>query len=269
MRTGPGTFNARSEANFQGGSGGSNKEAPSAMDQSNWEAQDHSRVHKSAPGKLDRFRASAESAIPTDLIMKDMEEGEVIPATTYEPSKDVSDNDDSELSGDFSQQVNQVFSEVGSGDTTMWKISCATFCQDEKAKSEGMKFASSALKITELDKEEDEEVTKQCDTQPLQACELNLRDLVNPSEAIKAQHEDRRWSKRVQQKKQMGEAKELKIITKKRSQEGLHKEEFHGRLLEGVQVILSCAHRMMARDPKLPTRLLLPPPEDQEQDDED
>ncbi|CAN6371450.1 unnamed protein product [Urochloa humidicola] len=48
----------------------------------------------------------------------------------------------------------------------------------------------------------------------------------------------------------------------------LREEAFQGKILEGVQVLLSCAHKVLARNRAPPARLLLNQNDDQEQDEE-
>ncbi|CAO2201269.1 unnamed protein product [Urochloa humidicola] len=101
----------------------------------------------------------------------------------------------------------------------------------------------------------------------LESCEINLKELSNPVEAIKAQRGERRWSERIQ-KKMTEEIVKKSEGRKKRPYGGLYKDEFQGKLLEGVQVLLSCAHRVMARSENQ-ARLALPPAEaDQETQDQ-
>lgn len=49
---------------------------------------------------------------------------------------------------------------------------------------------------------------------------------------------------------------------------GLHSEDFQGKLLDGVQVLLSCAHKVLARSNQAPVRLALPPTEEDEEEAE-
>ncbi|CAO2196085.1 unnamed protein product [Urochloa humidicola] len=243
MKTSSSEFTTSSAFNTSGRSGFSNKVCA-----------------KSAPCKFSKGNVSTAPVIPVDIQLNDMEDGEVIPAATYEPSKDLSDNEDSEVSGEFAHQVSQAFGDKEMGDKSVWQFSCTTFYQKEGLESEG-KQMKSGVRISEI--VEDDVVDPANQKQDsLEACELNLRELSNPCEIIKAQHEDRRWSKRIQQLKEEGKGASC---NKKRTAEGLHKEEFHGKLLEGVQVLLSCAHKAMARCNK-PARLMLLPPDDQDQD---
>jgi len=50
---------------------------------------------------------------------------------------------------------------------------------------------------------------------------------------------------------------------------GLYSHETQGKILKGVQVLLACAHKVMASQSPttLNTRMLLPPAEDAEEDD--
>ncbi|CAN6243894.1 unnamed protein product [Urochloa humidicola] len=195
----------------------------------------------------------------------DVEEGEVIPAATYEPSKD-NDNEESETSGDFASQVHQTFGGKET-ESKIWHFSC-TLHEDQAGTSDPTATKSSVL-ITEIgegctkNKHQDYNMMRS-----LEPCELNLQELSNPVEAIKAQRVERRWSERIQKKVAKDKVKKGEG-NKKRLHGGLYKEDFQGKLLEGVQVLLSCAHKVMARNGNQ-ARLALPPAEaDQETENQE
>ncbi|CAO2150011.1 unnamed protein product [Urochloa humidicola] len=240
------------------------------------EKQQKASYCQSAPSKISFAKCQLESVPHVDFGINDMEEGEVIPAATYEPSKDLSDNEDSSTSDDFANQVHQAFSGKDVDNTAVWQFSCATFVQKGNAEHQSFKdnnTGKSSVRITEINDGEATEVVvnnpRKENPGSLEACDMNLKELINPYESIKAQRVERRYSERVQ-KKLVTEKKDLKIInSRKRSSEGLFKDELQGRLLEGVQVLLSCAHKVMAKDKKTSARLMLKSPDDQEQDPED
>ncbi|CAN6177313.1 unnamed protein product, partial [Urochloa humidicola] len=104
---------------------------------------------------------------------------------------------------------------------------------------------------SEIEAEEAENKDDSLNKTTLESCDLNLKELINPREKIKAQYEGRRWSARTQQRLLDSKDKEdtgamMKTDgNKKRNLEGLHKEAVQGKILEGVQVLLSCAHKVM------------------------
>ncbi|CAN6348020.1 unnamed protein product [Urochloa humidicola] len=236
--------------------------------------QSYDRSYKSAPSLLSKSKPANESVSPDELNVHEAEDGEVIPAATYEPSKDISDNEDSGTSGDFSDQVRQTFGDKSSGTSTVWQFACTTFTQENIEEQILEKCSGpSSVQISEIEVDEDEDKGEPNKTS-LEACELNLRELNNPREQIKAQYAGRRWSARTQHKMMEGKAQEENGAikkpegNKKRNHEGLHKEAFQGKILEGVQVLLACAHKVMARNSATPARLRLTQNVNQEQDKE-
>lgn len=96
--------------------------------------QNFSRLFGSAPRKLYKDKSYTNHKNISKLREDEIEAGEVIPAATYEPSKDMSDNENSDTSGNYANQVSQVFGDkenTNQGNRSLWLVRCPISVQED------------------------------------------------------------------------------------------------------------------------------------------
>ncbi|CAL4921903.1 unnamed protein product [Urochloa decumbens] len=208
--------------------------------------------------KLDWQKTSNEEAMKFS-----QEDGEIIPAATYEPTNDDNGGDSSEASEGQGEFAAQAYKYLGGKSPNpqdkVWLARCDSNCklaEEFMAERMGKAYPGGAAKIMDLDGEEkDDNITV-----------LDMENLINPSDKLKEGRENRRWSERVQK---ITNADPQGCSGRKRALEGLYNAEMSGTIQEGVRMLMACAQKLMAQQPGRSTVNQLPAIQDRAQDDED
>ncbi|RLN12752.1 hypothetical protein C2845_PM09G07180 [Panicum miliaceum] len=266
--TQPSPKKMRKDGTHPSSSSNKNMETPAAKNHAMGSGGRHSanisalfpeKVAFSAPGKinLDKANDVKKMGVGCDDIPESQEDSETIPAATYQPSPGGEDESDS--SADFEGEINKVLGGEQSR-RGVWAVNHDQILVDK-----------SGVYIPDLlnnvvmdgsDKQSNEEG-------------LDFAKMMNPCEMMQKMREERRWIERVQDQTVKGDKAGLMDMktsaSKKRPLSGLYGETTQEKILEGVQVLLACAHRVMATHPAPPptARLLLPPSDGEREDGED
>ena len=172
-----------------------------------------SKLSYSAPGKIGSTKSFPSSTINTleTAPQADIED-EAIPAATYQPGGELSEDDDSASSEDFEKSVHQMLDKgknISSNTRTeMWNmvLDQSVVPATKSPFPDTLQNDKSAVEGGKVEGEN-----------------LDLSKLINPCEMMRNQREDRRWSQRIQQKPQEGASPgsiKLKEKAKKRSLSG-------------------------------------------------
>ncbi|KAG2638230.1 uncharacterized protein LOC120658616 [Panicum virgatum] len=184
---------------------------------------------------------------------------EAILAATYVPENEEEYSDNSGSSADFEGQVNQIIGDNVESSTRRENLGMA-----ECEYSVNPMKSHSLFTIHSEGTSSGKPMTTMVPGNNLENQDINLKELLNPCEMMKAQRTERRTSERIQEdiKKTMGNS------SQKRSLQGLYGSEIQDKIVEGAKILLACAHRVLAQQPR-PVIYLPAPTEDLSDEEED
>ena len=142
----------------------------------------------SAPGKMNYSKKTEVHSVPFTCVdlQENQEEHEAIPAATYQPDKDVSEEEGNESSDDFEREVNKILEsdEVQSNPRTcVWMLN-----QQQIPISKAENVHPDLLKNIIPDTIEKSN----------EGGDLDFTKIINPCEILQQQRDERRWSQRIQ-----------------------------------------------------------------------
>ncbi|CAL4952032.1 unnamed protein product [Urochloa decumbens] len=193
---------------------------------------------------------------------------EIIPAATYEPSKDTMGEESGEGSGNSNDFANQAYSILGDGAESsktrgqVWLASCEMLNSKVLNNQPGgtLNLGKHTTRIVELEEEEKTEEHHGG---------LDMNKLKNPRDNIKKLRKERRWSERAAKITMMKAEEQAKMGGKKRTAEGLYNTECKEKIQEGVKMMLSFAQRWMVQQDSRRMVIQLPAPPVRDHEDQE